>query len=142
MFNIQKLYEIKKPIIYYLNKEEFNQTLQVIKKNNDLLYGLIDGTKCPNERDMFIRFQQVFKFPYYFGHNWDALDECISDLDWLDTDKFKGIVILISNTKELLKENKEDLKILYGAFDYAYGEWSEDDQWGHKQPFHVIMEEE
>ncbi|NBV45947.1 MAG: hypothetical protein EBR86_10010 [Planctomycetia bacterium] len=32
------------------------------------------------------------RFPGYFGHNWDALDECLRDLSWLDR---RGRVVIV-----------------------------------------------
>lgn len=32
------------------------------------------------------------RFPNYFGHNWDALEECLRDLSWLDNEP--SIVLL------------------------------------------------
>jgi hypothetical protein len=30
---------------------------------------------------------QAFPLPAYFGHNWDSLEECLLDLDWLTEPK-------------------------------------------------------
>lgn len=68
----------------------------------------IESSKC-----LLSFFAETLHFPNYFGHNWDALDECLLDLEWL-----KGIrkviiwhtdIPLIWNTEEC----KTYLKLLY-----------------------------
>lgn len=34
-------------------------------------------------QQIFDRFAKGFSFPEYFGHNWNALIDCLSDLWWL-----------------------------------------------------------
>jgi RNAse (barnase) inhibitor barstar len=47
-----------------------------LRRKQDLLRALADG----------------LKFPDYFGWNWDALEECLRDLSWLDAPD--GVVLL------------------------------------------------
>lgn len=35
-----------------------------------------------SEKEYLASFQRAFQLPDYFGHNWDALDECLRDFDW------------------------------------------------------------
>ena len=48
---------------------------------------------------LFDEMAAAFQFPYYFGENWDALDECLADLSWLPA---AGYVILIRESSEVL----------------------------------------
>lgn len=33
---------------------------------------------------VLVRIAQALEFPAWFGHNWDALADCLGDLAWLD----------------------------------------------------------
>lgn len=43
----------------------------------------IDGRALTGKGAMLDEFSVVLAFPDYFGANWDALEECLTDLSWL-----------------------------------------------------------
>jgi hypothetical protein len=57
----------------------------------DSLVVRLDG-RLRRKRDLLRALASGLKFPNYFGHNWDALEECLSDLSWLGEQS--GIVLV------------------------------------------------
>jgi RNAse (barnase) inhibitor barstar len=44
----------------------------------------LDGARMTEPQLLMQEFAKQLEFPNYFGHNWDALEDCLADLDWLE----------------------------------------------------------
>ncbi len=66
---------------------------------------LLRGSKCKTVSALLAEFAKAFDFPEYFGHNWDALEECLTDLEWLPA---KGYVVLLSDAELVLTKAEAD----------------------------------
>lgn len=47
------------------------------------------------------------KFPAHFGKNWDALNDCLCDLSWIDA---KGFVLIFEKSKHFGAGHKHDFE--------------------------------
>ncbi|MFC4374434.1 barstar family protein [Nocardia halotolerans] len=61
------------------------------------------GAKMRTVAELFDEFAAAFQFPYYFGANKDAFDECLRDLDDFVGDA-PGYVAMIRTADELLAD--------------------------------------
>ncbi len=92
---------------------------------------------------MFDEMAAALQFPYYFGENWPAFDECLADMDWLPMNV--GIVILVYDALEVLTDAAEtELAVLVrsvGAAHSSYSEPIELGEWWDRPavPFHVVL---
>ncbi len=73
------------------------------------------------KQGLFQELAAALNFPSYFGKNWDALDECLSDLEWLPA---AGYIIFISEAGELLADDLKELKILLHVLNKAGSFWA------------------
>jgi hypothetical protein len=86
----------------------------------------IRGKKSKTVDELFNEVGAALQFPWYFGENWDAFDECMSDLDWLPGDTY---LLLISQGKLLLyDESRSDFRVLIRILTDASVNWSESRQ--------------
>lgn len=66
---------------------------------NDTYIALLDGERMKTIKDMYDEFESVLQLPCYFGGNWNALDECLQDLSWLNKNKY---IIAINHYEKIL----------------------------------------
>jgi RNAse (barnase) inhibitor barstar len=55
---------------------------------------------------LFDEIAASFQFPWYFGENWDALDECLNDLAWLPA---RSYLLGIMDASQVLSEEEHEL---------------------------------
>jgi RNAse (barnase) inhibitor barstar len=71
---------------------------------NNTRYVFVDGNANDTLEKCYATLQTQLSIPEYFGHNLDALEEVMHDLDWIQEEK---ICIIISAEKALLQNEAE-----------------------------------
>ena len=64
----------------------------------------MDGSRVRDEAGLFNSLAEAFLFPSYFGRNWDAVDECLRDLEWMPA---AGYVLVVNHAAELWRDTPQ-----------------------------------
>jgi len=92
----------------------------VSDKESSFFY--IDGDKIVDKQSFLKEFAVKMRFPDYFGYNWDAFDECITDLEWLNQN---GFIIFYKNFNKFKINQPEDWKIATDVLLEAVEYWKQ-----------------
>ncbi|MFE3545095.1 barstar family protein [Nocardia sp. NPDC059177] len=84
------------------------------------------GPKMRTVAALFDEFAAAFQFPYYFGANKDAFDECLRDLDDFVGDA-PGYVAVIRSAAELLAHQPTERGWFVGAVEDCAAYWARRD---------------
>ena len=70
----------------------------------------VDGQTVPDKAALLKRLARELRFPDYFGGNWDALKDCLTDLpDWLPA---PGYLIVFTDAEAVCRMKRADLATL------------------------------
>jgi RNAse (barnase) inhibitor barstar len=109
----------------------------VVKAPPGLALRVIQGKKCRTPSDLFGEFARALDFPDYFGHNWDALEECLADFEWLPA---KGYVLLLTDAHAVLPDDEDEYETLLEVLSDAGEAWSKGQTPdGRRAPFHGVF---
>jgi RNAse (barnase) inhibitor barstar len=87
-------------------------------------YGVfrVDLADAETKERMIERVCQAMDFPEGFGHNWDALLDCLADLDWRPAE---GYVVILEHCDRVHGLAEADFVQALQVFDSAADEWRE-----------------
>lgn len=81
----------------------------------------IDATGISGERELFTAVARALQFPDYFGMNWDSLEECLRDLEWIDATSY---VVLVTEADDLWRYNPQLAGKFLSSCLFAAEEWA------------------
>ncbi len=92
---------------------------------------------------LFDEVSAALQFPYYFGENWAAFNECLSEMEWLP--QGTGFVLLIMNADEVLADDPDEFAPFMRTVATALKSYSDpinDGEWWDRPPipFHIILQ--
>lgn len=79
--------------VYFVGREDLD-AIEREASQHGLWCARIDLGECRDKSALLEAIASAMHFPATFGHNWDALSDCIRDLEWLPA---RGHVLLFEH---------------------------------------------
>lgn len=86
------------------------------------LFRHVDLAGCADKTDFLDRIAAALDFPAWFGRNWDALADCLGDLDWLPA---PGYVIVLEHADRFRVAAETDFVTALETLEGAAHEWAD-----------------
>jgi len=100
---------------------------------------VLEGRRCGTKRALLGEFARVFAFPPHFGRTWDALEDCLTDLEWLPG---VGYRLVIRAADRLLARDPDGyatLLALLADVGRAWGTAATGHPGRDRVPFHTVL---
>lgn len=98
---------------------------------------LLRGTRMAVRESVFQEFAAALQFPFYFGENWNAFNECVADLDWLPDGEIK--LWIVDAETVLIDGDPDEFDVLLRSLSRAAAEFSEATSFRPVRKFHTIL---
>ena len=113
-----------KPGVYRLQAMPPIRDMEKQAKAHGYAFFHLEGQKIERKEQFLNHAALAMHFPEHFGNNWDALEDCLTDLSWLDEDKAeKGYVILFDHFDPFADHHESQLETVVEIFQSAAKYW-------------------
>jgi hypothetical protein len=110
------------PGIYLIDEAERAEILNGGMFPPDYVVAILDGVAAGSREGFFTEIARVLHFPDYFGRNWDAVNDCLTDLTWLPA---TGYVLLFDGFGLLAHDQPDQWRIGLNVLSDAAAFWKQ-----------------
>ena len=120
--------------IYFLNRSDNVTEIINYAQENNMEFFHLDGSTITSKRDLILQVGDTLRFPDYYGQNWDALNDCITDLNYWIAPR-DGYILFYDGYENLLFSSPREwvvfLEILLDAVEFYHL---------YKPPLYIFLE--
>lgn len=116
--------------VYFVTREDL-EAIALAANDQSLSVSGIDLGECRDRQALLACMAEELRFPATFGGNWDALADCLKDLEWLPA---RGHVLLFRHGDDFGNAHGEDFDELLDILDEA-GDFAA----AHKRPLFAFF---
>lgn len=120
---LQGMIEANRGGVWFLPAGIDTKAVQSAAKRSGFAFFHIDGKNIERKEQLLNHVATALHFPKDFGHNWDALEESLTDLEWVDAE---GYVICYDHIDPLLEKHPDQFETLVEILRDAVASWKED----------------
>ena len=121
---LDNLLESNRGGVWFMQAHADTKSVQSAAKRHGFAFFHIDGKSVSRKEQLLNATATAMRFPADFGHNWDALEECLTDLEWVDAD---GYLVYYDHIDGLLGAHPDQFETLVEILRDAVASWKEDD---------------
>lgn len=121
---LESLLESNRGGVWFLPTRVDTKVLQSAAKRAGFAFFHVDGKNIARKEQLLNHVAIALHFPKDFGQNWDAFEECLTDLEWVDAD---GYLIYFDHIDTLLEDHPDQFETLVEIVRDAVASWKEDD---------------
>ena len=120
---LENLLEDNRGGVWFLSAPAPPKAIQKIAKTTGFAFFHIDGKNINRKEQLMNAVATALHFPKHFGNNWDALEECLTDLEWVEAD---GYLIYYDHIDGLLETHPDQFETLVEILRDSVASWKED----------------
>lgn len=125
------LTQAQPPGIYAFTTRSSVASLKAEAKADGWRLFYLDGTKVKDKKTFLEHIARAMYFPSYFGKNWDALNDCLTDLEGSPG---SGYILLFESPDKFIKTSPDDWKVAKELFESAIEFWDQTNS-----PLYVLL---
>ena len=120
---LESVLEKRQGGVYWLPTAPDAKAVKKAAKELEYDFFHIEGKNIARKEQLMNAMATALDLPPHFGHNWDALEECLNDMDSVEGD---GFVILFDHVDALAAAHPSELETLVEILRDSVTSWRED----------------